>query len=375
MFDQIVAELANQYVLSYSSTNPKQDSGWRNIKVRVRNGKLRHQSATGISGTRTAAGGEVIMQTGSGGIRGHGGCRRRFWCRRRTGRCCRRSRAAADQTPAFRSGVEVVTVDVGVVDRQGQPLRGLTPADFVVTVGGQPRRVVTAEFVERAARPAVAARPRRRGASAPNEGGGVGRLFVFIVDQNTLDLGNARRVASAAGALLHRGSRSPIVRRCMLLPLGPNVAFTWAHDRVREALQRVIGMGRPMTRGSTAAWPKRATSRIATCSRCARVGERECGPSLGFGRFGQRRRRRAPGAAGGQARVARRAGGARRRRRRGAAGRPRAARRHAGGRRRRRRWTAAAAVDARVRLERIRRQTLHARHPDAGRMPPGARRR
>lgn len=39
VFNQIVAELANQYVLSYSSTNLKQDSVWRNIKVRVRNGK------------------------------------------------------------------------------------------------------------------------------------------------------------------------------------------------------------------------------------------------------------------------------------------------------------------------------------------------
>jgi Ca-activated chloride channel homolog len=39
VFGQIVAELANQYVLSYSSTNLKQDSSWRNIKVRVRNGK------------------------------------------------------------------------------------------------------------------------------------------------------------------------------------------------------------------------------------------------------------------------------------------------------------------------------------------------
>jgi len=37
-FDQIVAEMANQYVLSYASTNMAQDSGWRNIKVRVRGG-------------------------------------------------------------------------------------------------------------------------------------------------------------------------------------------------------------------------------------------------------------------------------------------------------------------------------------------------
>src|SRR5207344_2907021 len=39
VFDEIVAELANQYVLSYSSTNEKQDDSWRDIKVRVKNGK------------------------------------------------------------------------------------------------------------------------------------------------------------------------------------------------------------------------------------------------------------------------------------------------------------------------------------------------
>lgn len=38
VFDQIVTELANQYVLSYSSTNPQQDGTWRDIRVRVRSG-------------------------------------------------------------------------------------------------------------------------------------------------------------------------------------------------------------------------------------------------------------------------------------------------------------------------------------------------
>jgi Ca-activated chloride channel family protein len=38
VFDEIVADLSNQYVLSYSSTNLKQDQKWRSIKVRVRKG-------------------------------------------------------------------------------------------------------------------------------------------------------------------------------------------------------------------------------------------------------------------------------------------------------------------------------------------------
>jgi len=40
VFDEIVSELANQYVLSYSSTNLKQDSVFRNIKVQVRKGNF-----------------------------------------------------------------------------------------------------------------------------------------------------------------------------------------------------------------------------------------------------------------------------------------------------------------------------------------------
>ena len=39
VFNDIVAELANQYVLSYSSTNLKSDGKWRDIKVQVRKHK------------------------------------------------------------------------------------------------------------------------------------------------------------------------------------------------------------------------------------------------------------------------------------------------------------------------------------------------
>jgi Ca-activated chloride channel family protein len=38
-FDSIITELANQYVLSYTSTNQAQNKGWRNIKVQVPKGK------------------------------------------------------------------------------------------------------------------------------------------------------------------------------------------------------------------------------------------------------------------------------------------------------------------------------------------------
>jgi VWFA-related protein len=47
IFDDIVSELANQYVLSYSSTNLKQDNGWRNIKVQVRKGRYEVRARRG----------------------------------------------------------------------------------------------------------------------------------------------------------------------------------------------------------------------------------------------------------------------------------------------------------------------------------------
>src|SRR5207302_8436852 len=54
---------------------------------------------------------------------------------------------APPQPPRFQSSVDVTPVDVTVVDDRGQPVRDLAPADFVVRIDGNPRRVMTAEWV------------------------------------------------------------------------------------------------------------------------------------------------------------------------------------------------------------------------------------
>lgn len=51
------------------------------------------------------------------------------------------------QAPTFRSGVEVVAIDVSVVDRTGQPVGDLKPSDFVVQVDRKPRTILSAQFV------------------------------------------------------------------------------------------------------------------------------------------------------------------------------------------------------------------------------------
>jgi VWFA-related protein len=182
----------------------------------------------------------------------------------------------AQAPPKFRSGVELVMIDVGVVDRQGQPLRGLGAADFTVTVAGQPRRVVSAEFVDVGGTRTDVRADAEPALLSTNEGAGAGRLFVFIVDQPTLEPGNVRHVARAASSFLSGLSfadRSSL----LIMPSGPNVGFTWAHSRVRDALQRVMGQANP-----TNPWEFGSLSDardIANRNMIAlrTIGQRECG--------------------------------------------------------------------------------------------------
>ncbi|HOQ61309.1 MAG TPA: hypothetical protein PKZ08_11845, partial [Vicinamibacterales bacterium] len=56
--------------------------------------------------------------------------------------------ALAQQPPSFKSGVDVIAVDVSIVDKEGQPVGGLDADRFEVAVDGKPRRVVSATFVD-----------------------------------------------------------------------------------------------------------------------------------------------------------------------------------------------------------------------------------
>src|SRR5437868_1872854 len=194
-------------------------------------------------------------------------------------------RVAAQQAPgsipSFRSGTELVTVDVGVIDKQGTPIRGLSAADFTVTVEGQPRRVVTAEFVDAAAARLDAGARAEIVPISTNEGAIGGRQVIFVVDQNTLEPGSARRVADAAGgffAQLSPADRSALVT----LPVGNSVPLTWAHERVREGLRRVAGLN-----GSAASsWEYGTLSEARDISNANSlalriVGDRECRNTIG----------------------------------------------------------------------------------------------
>ncbi len=96
----------------------------------------------------------------------------------------------------FRSGVDLVTVDVVVLDRKGEPLQGLSRADFTVLEDGQSQEIREFQSVELPAfAPAPAAAqpvPALRRGSAPismnsmTAGRIAGRAFVLVYDDVNL---------------------------------------------------------------------------------------------------------------------------------------------------------------------------------------------
>ena len=159
--------------------------------------------------------------------------------------------AQDQQTPRFQSGVEVVTVDVTVVDGDGRPVLGLRPADFVVDVDGQRRRVVSAEWIgltpDRPYRDNPGAGPSAQevALAAPyssNDRPTGGRLIVLFVDRLNIRFEGMVALRSAIDGFLDR--LQPSDRVALVIDgfgTSNNLAFTTDRERVKAAVGRIAG--------------------------------------------------------------------------------------------------------------------------------------
>jgi VWFA-related protein len=154
----------------------------------------------------------------------------------------------AQELQTFRTRVELVSVDVNVVDREGRPQSGLGADDFQVTVDGKPRRVQTAEFVDlqKAGEPAPATAPGDQPLNitwSSNEGAAAsGRLYALVVDQANIQPGGMRAASEAAKRFVMR--LAPTDRVALFtIPSGPSVDFTADHSRVLIPLSTVSPSG------------------------------------------------------------------------------------------------------------------------------------
>jgi VWFA-related protein len=111
--------------------------------------------------------------------------------------------------PTFRTGVDLIQLDVSVLDKDRRPVQGLTAADFTVLVDGQPRPIVAFRAVE-LPKPIPPSAPWIRDV-APDVATNTrpsGRVVVIMIDDgsfgqvdNAIDLQavqKAREVARAA---------------------------------------------------------------------------------------------------------------------------------------------------------------------------------
>ena len=140
----------------------------------------------------------------------------------------------------FRSGVDLVTLDVTVSDRDGRPLRDLAAADFVVTVDGRPRRVVSAQFVATAP-PAVAASSLAPAHYSSNVSAARGRLLALIVDQGNISAGGGRPAVEAAARFLKRLPEGDRVGLHVIPGPGVDIPFSSNRSLVLSLLRKIAG--------------------------------------------------------------------------------------------------------------------------------------
>ena len=151
---------------------------------------------------------------------------------------------ALAQTPTFRSGVDLLTIDVTAIDRDGRPIPDLAPDDVRLFVDGQPRRVVAAQFVGRIA--ASAERP----ATVPdhftsNEYDDSGRLVVIAVDQDNIRRLEGTRAVRAAARFIEALDGRDRVGVASLTHLSP-IEFTRDRQLARGRLERLVGEAEPV---------------------------------------------------------------------------------------------------------------------------------
>ena len=184
--------------------------------------------------------------------------------------------ATLQSQPTFRSGVDLIRLDVSVVDKTGQPVSTLLPEDFSVRIDGTVRKVSFVRFYGAPTPPVAAAGPDAPAAFFTNVSRMPGRVVVFVVDLESIKPGAEKLVLETAGKLLDGLGPSDSAG---LIPLpGKSVDLTRDHARVRTALTSLRGFAprsdhrRTLSPGEAEAFERGDRLTISD------VVERECRP-------------------------------------------------------------------------------------------------
>ena len=147
---------------------------------------------------------------------------------------------AQPPSPTFPSKVELITVDVVVVDKKGQPVPGLTRDDFVVEEDGRPQTIVSFEAVRLEAEPAEAALTAHVVATNEvAEKSQPGRAFAIVLDDLGLELSDAVETRRAVAQFLERS-----VQDGDEVTLATTSADAWWSARIPEGRDDLLAVAR-----------------------------------------------------------------------------------------------------------------------------------
>ncbi len=184
----------------------------------------------------------------------------------------------------FRSGVELVTVDVTVLDRNGEPIADLAADRFDVTVDGSPRRIVSAHFVPHRTVPLASPAPDHWLTTTEhftsNEGVDPGRLILMAVDQAHIRRVEGLPALRAAASFVDALDRSDKVAAAPINH-GGAIEFTTEHAAVKRYLQRLTGEATFMPLHFTIGLSEALAIADGSRTRLDQVVVRECGQPLG----------------------------------------------------------------------------------------------
>jgi VWFA-related protein len=146
--------------------------------------------------------------------------------------------------PVFRSGADLVRVDIRVTGADGAPIRDLRADEVQIDEGGEPRPLLFFQHIEQP-RGTYTDAARRTIASeiSTNQGAPRGHLYVLVFDQTHIKPGNEQKARVAAQRFLRTrlapGDR--VALHCVPGP-GPDIPFTAEFARVISQLSAVRGM-------------------------------------------------------------------------------------------------------------------------------------
>jgi VWFA-related protein len=163
------------------------------------------------------------------------------------------SAAPGGQPPVFRSGVDLVRVDVRVTDDEGRPIAGLRPDELRIKEEGAERPILLFQHVE-APRGTYAEAAERTIAAqvSTNQGSPRGHVYVLVFDESHIRPGRELRARRAAERFLRTRVRPGDRVALYALPgPGPQIEFTSDVARLLRALPAVRGAAEESGLGAT----------------------------------------------------------------------------------------------------------------------------